>query len=75
MQLEFTSGVGTENNQKEYSTPGERVIHGTMPAEWGATMTVGDLFTGGTPAIGRSILGQVASQTTRRIGAAALRKR
>lgn len=74
VDVEYTSGVGTDYNQQEFPTPGERNIHSTTYSEFRAAESLIDIFTGGSSKAVSYSLKQVAKTGTKRVAAATLRK-
>nr|WP_265712096.1 RHS repeat-associated core domain-containing protein [Sphingobacterium sp. InxBP1] len=74
VDVEYTSGVGTDYNQQEFPTPGERNIHSTTYSEFRAAESLIDIFTGGSSKAVSYSLKQAAKTGTKRVAAATLRK-
>lgn len=76
VDVENTSGVGTNYNQQEFPTPGERSIHSTTYSEFRAAESLLDIFTGGVTSKTVSYSFKLAAKTgTKRIASATLRNR
>lgn len=74
VDVEYTSGIGTNYSQQESPTPGERSIHATTYSEFRAVENLIDLFSGGTKTTVSHTLKQVAKAGTKRVASATLRK-
>lgn len=74
VDVEYTSGVGTDYNQQEFPTQGERSIHSTTYSEFRAAESLIDIFTGGSSKAVSYSLKQAAKAGTKRVVAATIRR-
>jgi RHS repeat-associated protein len=74
VDVEYTSGVGTNYTQQESPTPGERKIHGSTPLEFSAIETLAALYTGGATIEAKYILKQTVKEGVKRKASASIRK-